>query len=109
MKRYSTRQAAKKLGIAPNTLSQYIAQGKLPQPQGIIAGIRPTHVWTDEEIEDVRNLLPKIANGRKMRYKKKQLAPTARRGRLSNSQSRQARGRSAKPKGKIRKKTKKKT
>jgi predicted transcriptional regulator len=80
MNRYSTRQAAKKLGIAPNTLSQYIAQGKLPQPQGIIAGIRPTHVWTEQEIENVREILPKIANGRKTRYKKKHSA-------LSNQRS----------------------
>ena len=70
MNRYSTRQAAKKLGIAPNTLSQYIAAGKVPLPQGVIAGIRPTHVWTDEEIETVRKILPKIANGRKTRYQK---------------------------------------
>jgi hypothetical protein len=28
------------------------------------------HLWTEEEIEHVRKLLPKIANGRKTRYKK---------------------------------------
>ena len=39
-------------------------------PKGIIPGIRPTHVWTKAEIEHVRQLLPKIANGRKTRYKK---------------------------------------
>ena len=93
MNRYSTRQAAKKLGIAPNTLSQYIAQGKLSLPQGIIAGIRPTHVWTDQEIEHVRQLLPKIANGRKTRYKKKQSG-------LSSQQSEKAKG---KPKSKKKK------
>jgi hypothetical protein len=78
MTRYSTRQAAKKLAIAPNTLSQYIAAGKVPSPKEVIAGIRPTHLWTDEEIEIVRKLLPKIANGRKTRYQKlrdKQKAP----------------------------------
>jgi RNA recognition motif-containing protein len=32
------------------------------------------HFWTEEEIEHVRKLLPKIANGRKTRYKKKQSA-----------------------------------
>ena len=32
------------------------------------------HAWTEEEIEAVRKLLPKIANGRKTRYKKKQSA-----------------------------------
>src|SRR6476620_663958 len=67
---YSTRQAAKKLGIPHNTLTQYLAAGKLPLPKGIIPGIRPTHVWTEEEIEHVRQLMPKIANGRKTRYSK---------------------------------------
>ena len=28
------------------------------------------HLWTEAEIENVRKLLPKIANGRKTRYKK---------------------------------------
>jgi hypothetical protein len=67
---YSTRQAAKELGIPHNTLAQYLAAGKLPLPKGIIPGIRPTHVWTKAEIEHVRQLLPKIANGRKTRYSK---------------------------------------
>jgi predicted site-specific integrase-resolvase len=70
MDRYSTRQAAKKLGIAHNTLAQYIAVGKVPAPEAVIPGIRPTHVWTADEIEHVRKLLPKIANGRKTRYQK---------------------------------------
>src|SRR6478752_955601 len=70
MNLYSTRQAAKKLGIPHNTLTQYLAAGKLPLPKGIIPGIRPTHAWTEEEIEHVRQLLPKIANGRKTRYQK---------------------------------------
>jgi hypothetical protein len=78
MNRYSTRQAATKLGISHNTLARHIASGKLPSPEAIIPGIRPTHVWTAEEIEHVRQLLPKIANGRKIRYSKlreKQKAP----------------------------------
>jgi hypothetical protein len=28
------------------------------------------HLWTEASIEQVRQLLPKIANGRKTRYKK---------------------------------------
>jgi predicted DNA-binding transcriptional regulator AlpA len=70
MHRYSTRQAAKKLGISHNTLARHIASGKLPSPEAVIPGIRPTHVWTEAEIEHVRQLLPKIANGRKTRYAK---------------------------------------
>ncbi len=37
------------------------------------------HLWTEAEIEHVRKLLPKIANGRKTRYKQQSA--------LSNQQS----------------------
>jgi predicted DNA-binding transcriptional regulator AlpA len=70
MKTYSTRQAAQKLGLHPTTLADYIAEGKVPMPQVLKVGTASLHAWTDEEIEHVRQLLPKIANGRKTRYKK---------------------------------------
>ena len=68
--RFSTRQVAKKLEIGHTTLVQYVETGKVPAPASIIPGERPTHLWTEDEIEQVRKLLPKIANGRKTRYKK---------------------------------------
>ena len=74
MKRLSTREAAKKLGIDHATLSNYLAVGKLPAPETITVGRRIVHMWTESEIEHVRQLLPKIANGRKTRYKKNQSA-----------------------------------
>ena len=67
---YSTRQAAKKLGIDNGTLSRYISSGKIPAPKTTAAGGMTVHLWTEEEIEQVRQLLPKIANGRKTRYQK---------------------------------------
>jgi hypothetical protein len=42
----------------------------VPTPQIIKAGGNTVHLWTEEEIEHVRKLLPKIANGRKTRYQK---------------------------------------
>jgi predicted DNA-binding transcriptional regulator AlpA len=66
----STNQAAKKLGITGATLSRYITAGKIPAPQTVMAGGLKVHAWTEEEIEHVRKLLPKIANGRKTRYQK---------------------------------------
>ena len=72
--KFSTRQAAKKLGLGHTTLVRYVEAGKVPAPESIIPGERPTHLWTEAEIEHVRQLLPKIANGRKTRYKKKQSA-----------------------------------
>jgi len=67
---YSTRQAAKRLGIGISTLSQYISKKKIPAPKTVKIGDLEVHSWTDEDVEHVRRLLPKIANGRKTRYQK---------------------------------------
>ena len=71
---FTTRQVAKQLGIGAKTLSNYIAVKKVPAPKIIKFGNFVVHSWTEEDIEYVRKLLPKIANGRKTRYQKKQLA-----------------------------------
>ena len=78
MIKYSTREAAKKLGISYGTLANYIVIGKVSAPEIVTVGRRVVHMWTDAEIEHVRQLLPKIAHGRKTRYSKlreKQEAP----------------------------------
>lgn len=51
-------------------LSRYIRDGKVPAPKIIETGKARLHVWSDEDVEHVRKLLPRIANGRKTRYKK---------------------------------------
>jgi excisionase family DNA binding protein len=68
MTRFSTRQAAKELGIAVSTLSRYISEGKLPAPRTLTIGNLKVHSWTERDIERMREILPKIANGRKTRY-----------------------------------------
>jgi len=70
MKTFSTRQAAKKLGLAHSTLANYVATGKVPTPNAVTTGSTAVHIWSEAQIENVRGLLPKIANGRKTRYKK---------------------------------------
>ena len=74
MSQYSSREAAKKLGLHLATLQRYMAEGKIPAPLVQKLGGGKFRVWTDEDIERVREILPKIANGRKTRYKKKQSA-----------------------------------
>lgn len=66
----STRQAAAKLGLDAKTLSRYIAAKKVPAPKIMTVGSASLHGWTEEDIERVRALLPKIKNGRKTRYSK---------------------------------------
>ena len=70
MNELSTRQAAKRLGLSHAALVRYIAAGKIPTPKSIHFGKFRAHLWTEAEIEYVRQLLPKIANGRKTRYQK---------------------------------------
>jgi len=70
MRNYSTREAAKMLGITQAGLSIYINLKKIPPPQTFQIGKRIVHSWTEEQIEEVRKLLPKIANGRKTRHSK---------------------------------------
>jgi predicted site-specific integrase-resolvase len=72
MTRYTTNEAGKRLGITGTSLVRYMKAGKIPMPQVIKAGRSTVHAWSDEDVENVRKLLPKIANGRKIRYKKKQ-------------------------------------
>ena len=67
---YSTVQAAKKLGISMMTMHRYMRAKRFPVPRmQQIAGVR-VRIWTEADITNARQLLPKIANGRKTRYKK---------------------------------------
>jgi hypothetical protein len=70
MATFSTRDAAKQLGLDVSTLSRYIAAKKVPTPKTLKTGGITVHLWTQRDIERVRKLLPKIKNGRKLRYKK---------------------------------------
>ncbi len=70
MSHFSTNQAAKKLGIGLTSLRRYIESGKVPTPKATMIGSYEMRAWTEADIERVRALLPKIANGRKTRYQK---------------------------------------
>jgi hypothetical protein len=78
MQGYSTRQAAEQLGISFPTLNRYIGKNKIPVPPVTELGGMRGRIWSDTDIEKVRKLLPKIANGRKTRYKKKLSAVSTR-------------------------------
>ena len=72
---HSSREAAKKLGISFASLNRYIAAKKIPLPPLVKVGGVSVRLWSETDIERVRALLPKIANGRKTRYKKKGTKP----------------------------------
>jgi len=74
MRKYSTREAAKILGLDVRSIQRYITAGKISAPPVQNLGGGKYRVWTERDVEKVRKVLPKIANGRKTRYKKKQSA-----------------------------------
>jgi DNA-binding transcriptional MerR regulator len=76
LKQYSTREVAKKLGLDIRSIQRYLAKGKIPAPPTQVLGGGKFRVWTDKDIELVRETLPKIANGRKTRYQKKESTKT---------------------------------
>ena len=70
MRKYPSREAAKKLGISYTSLNRYIADEKIPLPPLRTLGAVKARLWNDTDIERVRLRLLKIANGRKTRYQK---------------------------------------
>ena len=76
--KFSTREAAKKLGLGHSTLARYVENGKVPAPETVITSKTVIHLWSDKDIERVREILPKIANGRKTRYQKQPKKQTTR-------------------------------
>jgi hypothetical protein len=58
------------------TLNKFIAQKKIPlPPMTLVGGVR-VRLWSDADIEEVGRCLPKLANGRRTRHKKKQATKT---------------------------------
>jgi predicted DNA-binding transcriptional regulator AlpA len=94
MKAYSTREAAKKLGISFTSMNRYIADKKIPVPPLTEVARISARVWSEEDIERVRVVLPKIANGRKTRYQKLREKQKAQAGSPVPSKSRKAKKKS---------------
>ena len=75
---HSTREAAKKLGISFTSMNRYIADKKIPLPPVVQVGGVNVRLWSEADIERVREILPKIANGRKTRHEKQRKKQTTR-------------------------------
>src|SRR5262249_21029906 len=93
----TTRQAAKKLGISAKTLSNYIAAKKVFSPKIINVGGVVIHSWSDKDVELLRQLLPKIVNGRKARYQKKQSTDSNQQSAKSKKKKQKKRPKKPKP------------
>jgi hypothetical protein len=67
---YSTREAAKKLGLALSSLTKYISLKQIPVPPLTRVGGVRVRLWSDKDIQEAQLVLPKVANGRKTRHQK---------------------------------------
>lgn len=67
---YSTREAARELGLSLSTLNKYIALKQIPLPPLTRVGGVRVRLWNEADIQTVREVLAKIENGRKTRFKK---------------------------------------
>jgi predicted DNA-binding transcriptional regulator AlpA len=70
MQKMSTEQVAEVVGLNSATLSRYIKAGKITAPKETMVGRMRVRLWSESDIERLKEALPKIANGRKTRYKK---------------------------------------
>jgi hypothetical protein len=63
--RFSTREAAKKLGRTLVTLQRHIAAGTIKPPPVVEVGTVRVRLWTDRDIEKARKVLASVTPGRK--------------------------------------------
>ncbi len=87
MKTYSTREAAKRLGLHLVTLQTYIAAGKIPAPPLLRVGEGKLRAWKEADIDKVRKTLPKIANGRKTRWQRQRAAEKEKQGKAKKTKT----------------------
>jgi predicted transcriptional regulator len=63
--KYTTREAAKKLGRTVLTIQRHIAAGTIDAPQLLTVGTVQVRMWSDRDIERVRKVLSRIKPGPK--------------------------------------------
>jgi len=63
--KYSTREAAKKLGRTLVTLQRHIAAGTIEPPPVVEVGTIKVRLWSDRDIEKARKVLAGVKPGRK--------------------------------------------
>lgn len=64
-RKYSTRQAAKKLGRTLLTIQRHIAAGTIDAPPVLTIGTAKVRLWSDRDIAKVRKVLATMKPGRK--------------------------------------------
>jgi hypothetical protein len=62
---YSASGIATEIGVTNNTINNYRRQGRAPEPHAkVYHGKTIIDVWSDEQVEDFRNIKGGLASGR---------------------------------------------
>jgi excisionase family DNA binding protein len=70
MRGYSTREAAKLLGVSMATINRYVAAGTIPIPALTKVGGVTVRLWNDKDITKAKAILTGFTDGRRTRHRK---------------------------------------
>jgi len=68
----ATREVAALVGIHPATLEEWLSKGKVRAPKTVQVGARKFRIWTERDIEHLRNYKEKFYRKGRGRKKKEQ-------------------------------------
>lgn len=69
MKSYSTREAAKLLGVSMATINRYIVAGTIAIPPLTKVGGVTVRLWNDKDIAKAKKIVAKFTDGRRTRHR----------------------------------------
>ena len=69
MASYSTREAAKLLGVSMATINRYIVTGTVPVPPLTRVGGVKVRLWKDRDIAKARAIVDGFTDGRRTRHR----------------------------------------
>jgi len=78
MASYSTREAARLLGVSMATINRYIVAGTVPVPALTRVGGVTVRLWKDKDIAKVKAIVDGFTDGRRTRHRKKKSGGKAR-------------------------------
>lgn len=70
MRYYSTRQAAKILGLSMATINRYIAADTIPVPPLSRVGGVTVRLWSEKHLTKAKAILAGFTDGRRTRHRK---------------------------------------
>jgi len=66
---YSTREAAKRLGVSMATINRYIVADTIPVPPLTRVGGVTVRLWSDKDIAKAKAIVAEFTDGRRTRHR----------------------------------------